>query len=75
MIMVIICRAFQFPQIEQFPVEQVGQEPPLVHIPKLSKILLTFLLLQFLHENFPSFISLIVALISKILWQSKHLKL
>ena len=68
-----------YPQVEQEPDEQELQELELeliededlpVQTPKPLKILLIFLLLHFTQDILPSSISLIVALTSKVLWQS-----
>ena len=68
---------FYHPQVEQLPEEQEEQELELAeeefppqHNPKPLKILLIFLLLHFTQDIFLSSISLIVALTSKVLWQS-----
>ena len=70
---------FYPPHVEQVPDEQELQElkldiveeevPPLQTVKPL-KILLIFLLLHFKQDILPSSISLIVALISKVSWQS-----
>jgi hypothetical protein len=68
---------FYHPQVEQLPEEQeeqelelVGEELPPQQTPKPLKILLISLLLHLVQAILPSSISLIVALTSKVLWQS-----
>jgi len=57
-------------ELQELKLDIVEEEVPPLQTVKPLKILLIFLLLHFKQDILPSSISLIVALISKVLWQS-----